>query len=34
MDYSNIDPMFLNEEIQSPYVQAKEYFDDSVFKDF
>jgi len=34
LDYSNIDPVFLNEEINSPYVKVKQYFDDSQFKDF
>ena len=33
-DYSNIDPVFLNEQITSPYIKFKPSHDDSLFKDF
>lgn len=34
LDFSNIDPVFLNEQIVSPYIKLKQYYDDSIFKDF
>lgn len=33
-DISNIDPIFLNEEIVSPYKTFKPTFDDNIFSDF
>lgn len=33
-DISNIDPIFLNEEITSPYRSFKPTFDDKLFSDF
>lgn len=34
MDVSNIDPVFLNENIESPSVKLKTYVDENLFKDF
>lgn len=34
VDFSNIDPIFLNEEIISPYRSFKQTFDDNIFSDF
>lgn len=33
-DISNIDPIFLNEQIISPYKPIKALFDDNLFSDF
>ncbi len=33
-DVSNIDPIFLNEAITSPYKQVKQSFDENLFSDF
>lgn len=34
IDISNIDPVFLNEEIVSPYTSFKPTYDDNLFRDF
>lgn len=34
LDFSNIDPIFLNEAIASPFKQVKQSFDDNLFSEF
>ncbi len=34
LDFSNIDPIFLNEAIASPFKQVKQTFDEALFSDF